>query len=150
MSRPKPRHGAIAATLTVLIGSHVRSKTLGRIFIESGFVLARDPDVVRGPDFAFVAADRAPQGTQLDEYLNGAPDLAVEVVSPNDIATDIRRLINLYFAAGARLVWIVYPEFMLVEVHRADNTISVLHVDDELDGEDVLPGFRTPVRALFE
>lgn len=149
MSRPKPRHGRVAARLIRLIDGHAQAQQLGDVFTEAGFVLARNPDVVRGPDVAFVAARRL-QDDDLDEYIDGAPDLAVEIVSPNDNAADLRELIDLYFVAGARLVWVVYPMFRTIEVYRPDNSATVLRADDSLDGEAILPGFSAPVRALFE
>jgi Uma2 family endonuclease len=150
MSRPKPRHGRVAVRLICLIDSHVEAQQLGDVFTEAGFILARNPDTVRGPDIAFVAAERGLQESDLDEYIDGAPDLAVEIVSPNDNAVDLRELIDLYFTAGARLVWVVYPMFRTIEVYRSDNSATVLRADDELDGETVLAGFSTPVRALFD
>jgi Uma2 family endonuclease len=150
MSRPKPRHGRVAALLITKVGSFVEENNLGVVFSESGFVIGRDPDNIRGPDLAFVAASRAPADAALDKYLEGAPDLAVEIVSPNDKAEDVRGLIDEYFAAGARLVWIVYPGFKTIEVHHASGTADLRRTTDTLDGEDVLPGFSLPVAALFE
>jgi Uma2 family endonuclease len=150
MSRPKPRHGRVAARLIRLLGNHTESQRLGDIITEAGFVLAHNPDTVRGPDVAFVASQRGIGDSDLDEYIEGAPDLAVEIVSPNDNAVDLRELIDLYFAAGARLVWVVYPMFKTVEVYRADDTGIVLRAKDMLDGENVLPGFSAPVSDLFE
>jgi Uma2 family endonuclease len=150
MSRPKPRHGRVATKLIRLIGNYAEAQQLGEVFTESGFILSHNPDTVRGPDVAFLAAARAPQDNNLDEYIDGAPDLAVEIVSPNDNAVDLRELIDLYLAAGARLVWVVYPMFKTVEVYRADDTVVLLRAKDSLDGENVLPGFTAPVKELFE
>lgn len=149
MSRPKPRHGRVAARLAVLVGQHVLANKLGDVFTESGFVLAHDPDIVRGPDFAFVAADRNLADSDLDDYIEGAPDLVVEIVSPNDMAIEVRERLNQYFAAGARLIWVIYPVFKTIEVYRADKTATVLGSGDELGGEDVLPGLRLLVNEVF-
>jgi Uma2 family endonuclease len=150
MSRPKPRHGLIATNLILLIGSFVKTNRLGRVFTESGFILARNPDIVRGPDLAFMHANRAPNDADLDRYIDGGPDLAVEIVSPNDMAEDVRRLIDEYLQAGAQAVWIIYPAFKTVEIHRANGSMSVLRASDMLVGEATLPGFSTPVSALFD
>ena len=149
MSRPKPRHGYVAANLSAIVGAYVRANTLGRCFTESGFVLAHAPDIVRGPDFAFVAAQRNLADSELDDYIEGAPDFVVEIVSPNDMAVEVRERLDQYFAAGARLIWVIYPLFKTVEVYRADQTATVLRASDELGGEDVLPGLRVPVEELF-
>jgi Uma2 family endonuclease len=150
MSRPKQLHGVVAANLMILVGGYIKSHGLGRTTTEAGFILARNPDIVRGPDFAFIANERALPRDDLNRYYPGAPDLAVEIVSPNDTADETRALIDEYLAAGAQAVWIVYPLFETIEVHRPNGTISVLRSTDTLDGEDVLPGFSTLVSIVFE
>lgn len=83
-------------------------------------------------------------------FLRIAPDLAVEVVSPNDTVYEVDEKVEELLAAGVRLVWVLNPETRIVEVHRLDGTVSKLHVADELSGEDVLPGFTCPVAELFD
>jgi Uma2 family endonuclease len=150
MSRPKQLHGIVAANLMIFVGGYIKNHRLGQLTTEAGFILARDPDVVRGPDFAFVRNERALLKSDRNRYYSGAPDLAAEIVSPNDTAEQTRALIDEYMAAGAQAVWIVYPLFETVEVHRPNGTASVLRSADTLDGEDVLPSFSLPVAALFE
>jgi len=150
VSRPKYRHGVVAANLMILVGGFVKAQKLGQVATESGFIVARNPDTLRGPDFAFVPNERALAEGDRDCYFPGAPDLAVEIVSPNDTLEEARALIDEYFAAGARMVWVIHPLFKAVEVHRPNGTVSVLRANDTLDGEDVLPGFTTLVSALFE
>jgi Uma2 family endonuclease len=134
----------------MVVGGYVRSQRLGSVVTESGFILAHNPDLVRGPDMAFVGTERMlPKGSR-GTYFDGGPDLAVEIVSPNDTAIEVRELINEYLAAGTRLIWVIYPVIETIEVHRPGNVVTVLHAGDELDGEDVLPGFRTPVSELFD
>ena len=88
--------------------------------------------------------DELPKG-----HVRIPPDLAVEVVSPNDLAPELDEKLEDYQKAGVRLVWVIYPESRTVTVYRGDGSVSRLHQDDELSGEDVIPGFRCEVRSLF-
>lgn len=150
MPRPKPRHGLTAGRLSRKLALFLDQQPLGEIFIESGFLVGREPDIIRGPDLAFVSAHRVPSGQDLDSYFEGAPDIAIEIVSPNDATVDTRQRIDEYLAAGARLIWIIFPMFKTIEVHHLDLTATTLRTTDTLDGGDVLPGFSVPVSALFE
>ena len=82
-------------------------------------------------------------------HIGIAPDLAVEVVSPNDLAYEIDKKVEEYDTASVKLIWVVNPETKTVRVHRADGTVTVLREKDELDGENVVPGFRCRVGDLF-
>jgi Uma2 family endonuclease len=82
-------------------------------------------------------------------FIKVPPDLAVEVLSPNDLAYEVDRKVAEYFSAGVRLIWIVNPETRSVTIYRPDGTASKLNDRDTLEGEDVLPGFRCPVRDFF-
>jgi len=142
-------HGVIALELGYHILHHVKAHDLGYATgAETGFILADDPHTVRAPDVGFIARARVtlplPQ-----KYFPLAPDLAVEVVSPNDSAQDIRERVIDFLNAGTRLVWVVYPEARTVDVYRPSEVV-VVTIDGVLDGEDVLPGFRLPLRQIFE
>ena len=144
------RHGAVAFRLARLLDEHVEARRLGVGGAgEAGFILRRDPDVVRAPDVSFVAAARVPATGIPSGYWPCAPDLAVEIVSPSDRFSDVHRKIEDYFAAGARLVWVVDPETRVVHVHRSPHDVQVVGGEAELTGGDVLPGFRCPVKRLF-
>ncbi|MFP4440552.1 MAG: Uma2 family endonuclease [Chloroflexaceae bacterium] len=149
MPRPKYRHGCGAVRLSTLIGNYADTHNLGDVVTETGFILACNPDVVRGPDLAFIAAARVPEESEWDNYFAGAPDLAVEIVSPSDNALDLRTKIGQYLAAGMHLIWVVYPTLKLIDIYRADKTATVLHAADTLDGETLLPGLHIPVAAIF-
>lgn len=112
-----------------------------------------DPGRNRRPDAAFVSFDRWPANRSADPYQNAwdvVPDLAVEVVSPSDLAEDLRAKVLEYFAAGVRLVWVVYPINRLADVFESPDLIRVVSGDTELDGGDVLPGFRLRLSSLFD
>lgn len=110
---------------------------------------ADDLSRVRKPDAFFVKKERFQSSFWQDGFLTIHPDLAAEVVSPNDFATEVAEKVEEYLAAGVSLVWVIDPEVKTVVIHRADRSVSKLYSDDELTGEDVLPGFRCRVRELF-
>jgi Uma2 family endonuclease len=145
------RHGKISARVGRLLDQFVSEKKLGEVFgAETGFILRRNPDTVRAPDAAFVSAARIPVEGIPTGYWPGAPDLAVEVVSPDDKAVEIRTKVREYFQAGARLVWIIYPETREVDVFHSAHESLNLSGQDNLEGGDVLPGFKCSVTKLFE
>jgi Uma2 family endonuclease len=144
------RHGQVAHTVAFFIGVHVRDRSLGRVFAaETGFILRRDPDTVRAPDVAFVAAERLGSEETPAGFLEPAPDLAVEVVSPGDSAAAVRDKIQDWLKAGTRLVWVVYPETRSVVVHRQGHPAETLSEADTLNAVPVLRDFTVQVRELF-
>ena len=106
------------------------------------------PTKVRRPDASFIRAERLPAIIPRGNC-RIAPDLAVEVVSPNELFSAVREKVREYLSAGVRLVWVVNPPTRSVLVYRADGTVADIGPDGELDGDDVLPGFRCPVASLF-
>jgi len=145
------RHGKISARVGRLLDQFVSEKKLGEVFgAETGFILRRNPDTVRAPDAAFVSANRIPAEGIPSGYWPGAPDLAVEVVSPDDKAVEIKTKVREYFQAGARLVWIIYPETREVDVFRSAHESLNLSAQDNLEGDEVIPGFLCSVAKLFE
>jgi Uma2 family endonuclease len=105
---------------------------------------------VRKPDVSFLCSGRLPGNRPARGYDAIPPDLAVEILSPRDLASDIDMKVEEYLRAGVRLVWVVNPDARTVRIHRADRTITGLHEGDELSGEDVLPGFACKVAEIFE
>ena len=143
-------HGVVTAQIGHLIQEYTLANDLGFCCgAETGFILQRDPDVVRAPDAAVVLGSRVPASGVPSGYWPFAPDLAVEVISPSDRLADVHVKIAEYFAAGTRLVWLVEPETRMVHVYRSPQQVDVLGTDDDLDGGDVLPGFLCPVQRLF-
>ena len=143
--------GLIVSSICYLLLTFVSSRELGCVCGDGvGYILARDPDLVRIPDVSFVARERVPAGGIPEGFWPLAPDLAVEIVSPNDRAEEVQGKVREYLAAGSRLVWVVWPRLRLVTVHEAGGGYRELGPDDDLDGGDVLPGFRVRVAELLE
>jgi Uma2 family endonuclease len=148
---PSPRHGRVVAALAELLRRHVRSRGLGVVLAaDAGFLLAREPDTLRGPDVSFVARERYLRLEDESRAFPGPPDLAIEVLSPGNTPAALHGKVADYLAAGARLVWLVDPERQCVTVYRSLLAPRTLPAEGELDGEDVLPGFRARVADIFE
>ena len=116
---------------------------------EPGIVLERGPDTVRAPDVAYFSPERLPPETDITRFLDAVPDLAVEIVSPSNRPSEIREKAEMWTSFGARLVWVVWPETMTVDVYRPEESVVTLGAEDTLTGEDVLPEFSCPVREVF-
>lgn len=143
-------HGYFGVNLTLPMGNHAKANKLGIVLgAETGFKLATNPDTVRAPDVAFIRKARIPPTGIPRGYWPGAPDVAVEVVSPSDTVDEVEEKVQEWLAAGTALVWIVYPRSRTVAVHRSPTDVTILSEKDELDGETVMPGFRFPVREVF-
>jgi Uma2 family endonuclease len=144
-------HGHVASNLHGSLFLHLQTRPLGRLFAaETGFLLTRDPDLVRAPDVAFVRQERVDAAGRVRGYWPGAPDLAVEVVSPNDRPADIDEKVRTWLAYGTLMVIVVYPDERRVRIHERGQPPRELSEADTLDGGIVVPGWTTPVRQLFE
>ncbi len=107
------------------------------------------PNKVRKPDVSFIRIERMPAGPTSEGYAHIPPDLAVEVVSPNDLWHELQAKVEEYLAAGVLLVWVIDPETRTMHVYRRDGTVSLLREGDEVSGEDVVPGFRCELTSIF-
>jgi Uma2 family endonuclease len=145
---PGLRHGRITIQLGRRLADHVDTRALGRVYAESGFKLASQPDTVRGPDVAFISGARLPDPEPVG-YPHLAPDLVVEIVSPGDRPGEVLAKVADWLSAGARLVWVIDPERRLARVYRADGTEQIVTADQALDGEDVVPGFACALRTVL-
>ncbi|MBM3941783.1 MAG: Uma2 family endonuclease [SAR202 cluster bacterium] len=121
MPPPGWNHGGVASNISSELRFFVRRHDLGRVVVETGFRLMSQPDNVRGPDAAFVVTERVPE-PGFSGYFQGPPDLAVEVVSPNDTASALDEQVQEYLRSGAQRVWVVYPATRTVVVYRSDST----------------------------
>ena len=149
-----PPAGHMSSFREMLIGSHltvyVRENRLGRAYGASGgFRLESDPDTVLAPDAAFVRQERVEAVGDGDGYFPGAPDLAVEVISPSDRYTEVDEKVAEWLAAGTSMVVVVNPRNRTVRVHRPTTDSVLLTEEDTLDGGDVVPGWEMPVADIF-
>lgn len=141
----------LASWLCHLLLSFAASRKLGMAVNETLFVLDTQRNLQRRPDVAFVSYARWPEPVIARENAwHVVPDLAVEVVSPTNLAEEIDTKIADYFQAGVRLVWVIYPDSGRVYVHRSPTQVTVLERTDTLDGGEVLPGLQLPIERLYE
>ena len=139
-------HGDISMSLVVFLGPYVYENQLGRVYTsDTGFQIG---DRVLMPDIAFVSAARLPEDRR--KVFSIPPDLAVEVVSPNDAQFHVVEKVLTYLSAGTQLVWVIEPVAKTVTVYRSETDIKLLTREDTLDGEDVVEGFSCKVSQLFE
>lgn len=147
MAPPGDEHAEIAGVLAEILGAFVRRHGMGRVLVEGGFLLSHNPDTVRAPDLAFISKERLirprPKG-----YYPGAPDVAIEILSPNDTYYEVRERIETWLAAGARSVWLVDPDRRRVTVFPHPHRPQVFEANDTLT-DPAIPGFSVMVAELF-
>lgn len=151
MEPPGAEHGIVAMRIAMALAAHVTERDLGLAFAgEIGFQLGSDPDTVRAPDAGLIskasvdAAGGIPAG-----YWPGPPDLAIEVVSPNDRRSAVEGKALDWLAAGARAVVVLDPPLRTASVYRSRDDIRVLTAGERLEFADVVPGWSTRVGDLF-
>jgi Uma2 family endonuclease len=150
MSPTGHEHGRITIRLTVPLAQHVRANQLGEVYAaETGFKLTSNPDTVRAPDIAFICQQRVDEVGATRGYWPGAPDLAVEVLSPYDRHPLVTMKVSEWLTAGSKQVWVVNPNLRTISVYRSVSDITTLSEKDTLDGADLLPGFRLAVAEVF-
>jgi Uma2 family endonuclease len=148
MPPPKGRHGVCCSKAVRRVGNFVDDHAMGIVVCnDTGFILERDPDTVRGPDISFWSRQRLP--VLPEEYIAIPPDLAIEVISPSDVFSVVQRRVREFLASGVRLVWLIDPENRAVTVYRKGRPAQELEESDELTGEDILPGFVCKVADLL-
>lgn len=143
------KHGRQVLLLASWLVPFVSSKNLGEFGTEVGFILQRNPDIVRAPDISLISSARRGSADE-DGFYEGAPDLAVEVLSPGDTASEVQEKVREYLAAGARLVWLVDPKSQTVTAYYPSGDAHVYSGNDEVPGNDVLPGFSFRPFDLFK
>lgn len=144
------RQALIVGDIGRLLDDFVEASDLGVVFFGGvGCILRRHPDSVRLPDIAFVAWEHFPGRRILDEFCPCAPELVVEVVGPNDRASDLNEKLRDYLEGGSRQFWVLWPQRRVVTVWQSDRTGRELGPGDYLDGGNLLPGFRVRVADLF-
>ena len=150
MSPAGSRHGRIGAEILSRLATYVREQGLGEVYnADTGFLLATDPDTVRAPDVGFVSRERADRVGDIEGFWPGAPDLAIEVISPTDSFSDVDEKVSEYLAAGCRMVVVVNPRRRAATVYRSRSDIVLLTENDVLDGGEVVPGWSLALREVF-
>lgn len=153
MSPAGRRHGLVGLRCAWKLAEFVEERALGEVHgADTGFILRRKPDTVRAPDAAFISRDRVAPLTDSREddlFLELAPDLAVEVVSPSDTAREMSGKVVGYLDAGTQQVWVVEPRKRIVTVYTANGMARLLGEGDAIDGGELLPGFRLELTELF-
>ena len=142
-------HGDVELTIGSLLRDFVTQNQLGRVMTgEVGIYTRRNPDTVRGADILYISHNRLQQ-VKSDSYLDVAPELIVEVLSPNDLWVEVNTKLEEYFSIGVDLVWIADPDKRRLHVYTSIAGISILNEEDSVRGGSVLPGFECQVKELF-
>jgi Uma2 family endonuclease len=144
----KSLHALIALTVLEALQSYLRASAVSRAIPEAGYVLSRDPLTIRQPDVSVLSKARI-AATNADSYFEGAPDLAVEVVSPSDSAQELESKVGQYLQAGAKQVWVLYPKTRNIHLFSAGAPVRILDENQVLEGGELLPGFSVRVADLF-
>ncbi len=143
-------HGSVTNRFAYYLSRHVYANDLGEVFAaETGFRLQKNPDTVRGADVSFIAKARIPKDGAPIGFWPGAPDLAVEVVSPGDTLEEVEEKVDDYLSAGARMVVVITPRRRTVTVHRPGANPVILRGANVLDAADVVPGFLCKISDIF-
>ena len=151
MSPTADEHAGYESNFDEYIKAFVRQHKLGKVRVgEVGIYIRRNPDTVRAADVAFISNERYAQRKKKRGYLDVAPDLVVEILSPDDRWSDITQKLREYFSIGVKLVWAADPASRTVYAYRSLTDVREFKGTDSLPGDDVLPGFNVPVAALFE
>ncbi|MEK0190759.1 Uma2 family endonuclease [Microcoleus anatoxicus] len=151
MGNSGAKHGYICSILMILLGGYVHIQKLGAMF-DSSTAFKMKSGNKRSPDVSFMAKERLQGLDELpDGFLEGAPDLAVEILSPSNTVAEIHDKLVEYFENGARLVWVIHPQEQYVLVYRSSQEPDrLLKSTDSLDGEEIVSGFTLPVAELFQ
>lgn len=152
ISKPESIHERrVLAHFLCTLHSAVHNQKLGDVLAGQPFrCRPNDPEGFRKPDLVFISAHRAAGLLRSVDVIDVPGELAVEVLCPRDTAEKIEEKVQEYFAFGFSVMWIVHPEQRLVIVRRADRSATELHAEDDITGEDFLPGFKCKVGAFFE
>lgn len=145
-------HGQVTLRLARRIADHVERRGGGEVVVgDVGFILQlpNDPERVRAPDVGFVRLEKLPGGRLPQGFILGAPDLAVEVLSPTDNPVDIQQKVRDFLESGTRLIWLIAPQAKTATVYRPDGSARLLREHESLDGEDVLLGLSIRLADIF-
>ncbi len=151
MSPTGHTHGRITVRLTAPLAQFVWENELGEVYgAETGFKLTSNPDTVLAPDIAFISKQRVKDLGETKGYWPGAPDLAVEVLSPGESSAEVKAKVSQWLGFGAKQVWVVSPKLCTVTIYRSLSDTSTFTEQDYLEGTDLLLGFRIALAELFK
>jgi len=155
MPGPGNEHGKIQTRFTLTVGLYIKQQQLGILSGTRCFNLPmpNNTEELLCPDLSYAAPAREAAMTQRGSYLVGAPDLVIEIASPNDTHPMLNEKARVYLQAGVRLIWVAWPDAQTIEVWRPTSPAApttTLQLADTLVGLEVVPGFACPVRAIFE
>jgi Uma2 family endonuclease len=141
------RHGGVGVRLIVRLAGHVEANQLGGVYgPDTTFQIGENQRI---PDVAFVSAARLPAAGEPEGIWPMAPDLAVEIISPNDLYEKVISKVEEYLASGVQQVWLISPEHKTVTIYHAPTHTTILREADDLVSEELLPGFRCRIADLF-
>ena len=144
------KHGSYEGNFYAALRAFAQMRRLGKVRVgEVGIYTGRQPDTVRGADVLFISNERYAQ-KKSSSYLDVAPELVVEILSPGDSWSEVMQKLREYFAIGVRLVWVADPQVRCVYAYRSLTDVREFAENDELPGDELLPGFAVKVAALFE
>ena len=150
ISPAKRQHGRIGESFNVYFGYHILTRHLGEVYLaETGFLLSRNPDTVRAPDFTFIQTDRLSKISGDDVYINIPPDLCVEVMSPGDRLAEVKQKVDEWLDFGTRIVIVINPKIRVTSVYRSRTEIETLTVNDTLQLMDLVPGWSLKLAEIF-
>ena len=149
MNRPFPRHGQVCTELIRVLSNHVREHDLGHVVSnDAGIVTRRNPDTVRGPDVAFISYAKLPKGPLPNRYIDIAPEVIFEVLSPSDRAADVADKVQEYLGAGVQVVLVIDPQSMTGQISRAGQSVQSFEADDVLEIGGLLGSLKVTLRDL--
>ena len=146
MPPPKPEHDYILDNVKMILSTFVSGKRIGRIYGQAGYLLTREPEAtIRQPDVSFLSRGRVKRS---GGYVEGSPELAVEIVSPSDSAEELRLKVKQYLAFGSHAVWVFYPKTRSVDLHKQGGSVSLSDADSL--STDLFPGWSARVADFFD
>lgn len=143
---PGARHSGVCGRLTHKLREFVSSQDLGEVYPEASFQIGSNERI---PDLALVLAERIPPEGEPETKWPMPPDLAIEIISPSDFYEKVYAKAMEYLAAGVKQVWVISPENQAITIYRSETNIIAFPLESELVSEDLLPGFRCPLREIF-
>ncbi len=145
--RPGFEHGEIVVRVAAVLMRYLEQHPIGKVVAESGFILATSPLIIRGPDVAFVRNERLREPHSV--FFEGAPNLAIEVVSASNRPAALLSKIAEFLEAGTESVWVIYPRTRSIVIHNSNGDVSIHDSASVIEGQAILPGFELRVTELF-